>query len=154
MFLTRSQLAQWCVDNKEPFPKFWFPDNDKYPYDSTSDNLSEEMSAGGRYKLILLYDDTKKTNSESTTKQSSTSTVSNNAIKAAKAKHARTNALKDRFISFYLKEVNKHSSKTAAAKYFFDYLDEKEKLLFLSRDTATRTLLAALSKHGKQINSS
>lgn len=155
MFLTRSQLAQWCVDNKEPLPKFWFPDNDKYPYDSTSENLTEEMSAGGRYKLMLLYDDTKKTDSESTAKQSSATTVSSNAIKAAKAKHARTNAIKDRFISFYQLEGSKHSSKTVAAKYFFDSLDkQKEQLLFNSCETATRALLEALREYEKQVKSS
>lgn len=31
MFLSRSQLAKWCIDNKESLPKFWFPDNDSHP---------------------------------------------------------------------------------------------------------------------------
>jgi len=147
MFLTRSQLAKWCIDNKEPLPKFWFPDNEKHPFDLTSDNLIEEMSAGGRYKLTLLYDDTKKADSKLPAEQSCTTTVSNNAIKAANAKHAPTNAIKDRFISFYLAENSKHNNKTTAAKHFFDSLDKKEQLLFNSCDTATRTLLKALRKH-------
>ena len=155
MFLTRSQLAKWCIDHKEPLPKFWFSDIEKFPFDLTDDNLNEEMSADGRYKLMLLYDDTKKTNSESSAKQSNTATISSNAIKAAKAKHARTNAIKDKFISFYQLEGSKHSSKTAAAKYFFDSLDkQKEQLLFNSYETAKRALLEALREYEKQVKSS
>ena len=153
IFLTRSQLAQWCIDHNEPLPKFWYPDNDKYPYDPTNENLIEEMSAGGRYKLMLLYDDTKESDSKESTKQSCTTTVSSNAIKAANAKHAGTNAIKNRFISFYLAESSKYPSKKASAEYFFNSLDKREQLGFNTCETATRTFLNALRKHEKQAKS-
>lgn len=151
MFLTRSQLAQWCIDNREPLPKFWFPDNEKHPYDLTSDNLNEEMSAGGRYKLMLLYDDAKKTDSKSSTEQSCTTTVSKNATKAAKIKHAPVNDIKKKFINFYQAGSVEYPNKTAAAIHFFDSLNKNEKFLFNSCSTATRTLLKALREHEKQI---
>lgn len=153
MFLSRSQLAKWCIDNKEPLPKFWFSDDDKHPYDISDDNLLEEMSASGRYKVMLLYDDAKKTDSVSVAKQSNTATVSSNAIKAAKAKHARTNVIKERFINFYLTEGSRYSSKTATANHFFGSMNKRERLLFNSRETATRAFLDALRKHEKQVKS-
>ncbi|SEP79914.1 hypothetical protein [Nitrosomonas ureae] len=115
MFLTRNSLARWCFENNEPLPKFWFPDNDKYPYDLDDD---EEIEDSGRYKFLVVYDETKKVDSELEVKRSTPITVTNNAAKAAKAKHAPTNAVKDRFISFYMEEGIKHPSKIAAAKHF------------------------------------
>ncbi len=58
MHVSRSQLARLCVSHNQPLPEFWFPDNEKYPYDATGD-LADETTVGGRFKLILLYDDTK-----------------------------------------------------------------------------------------------
>lgn len=127
MFLTRNALARWCIENNEPLPKFWFPDNDRYPYDL---NDNEEIEDSGRYKFLVVHDETKTADSELEVKRSTPITVNNNAIKAAKAKHAPTNAIKDSFISFYLAEGIKHPSKIAAAKYFFESLDQRQQLLF------------------------
>lgn len=152
MFLTRNALARWCIENNEPLPKFWFPDNNKYPYDLDDD---EEIENSERYKFLVVYDGTKKADSELEVKQPTPITVNNNATKAAKAKHAPTNAIKDKFISFYQIEGNKYPSKTAAAKHFFNSLDkQKEQLLFNTCETAKRALLEALREYEKQIKSS
>lgn len=151
MLLTRNALARWCIENNEPLPKFWFPDNDKYPYDLNYNDIEDT----GRYKFLLIHDGTKNVGSASEVEKSTPLTVNNNAIKAAKAKHAPTNAIKGRFISFYQIEGNKYPSKTALAKHFFDSLNkQKEQLLFNSCETATRVLLEALREHEKQIKSS
>jgi len=57
--ISRSQLARLCLQHNEPLPDFWFPDNDKFPYDLTGD-LNDEVTAEGLYKLILIYDDSEK----------------------------------------------------------------------------------------------
>lgn len=150
MFVSRSQLARWCVKHNEPLPKFWFPDNDKYPYDADGD-ISDEITVNGRYKVMLLYDDTAKSSGEPSQEQPIVATVNENAVRAANAKHARRNAIKARFIGFYQTEGTNYPSKAASAGHFFDTLDEKqEKLLFDSKDTAIRTLLDALRAHLKQ----
>lgn len=154
MFLTRSQLARWCVEHNEPLPKFWFPDNEKFPYDATGD-LADEITVGGRYKVMMLYDDTVKPSSEASQDQPIVATVNENAVKAANAKHASRNAIKSRFISFYQSEGSNHPSKTASAEHFYDSLDDKqEKLLFENKDAAIRTLLDALRAHLKEANPS
>lgn len=150
MFISRSQLARLCVTHNEPLPKFWFPDNEKYPYDKNSD-LADEVSVGGRYKLILLYDDTEKPVGETVNEQPIVATVNQNALKAAQASHAAMNDIKKRFISFFEDEGNTSHSKKAAAGNFFDNLDEyEEQLLFAHRDAAIRTLLDALRSHKKK----
>jgi hypothetical protein len=83
-------------------------------------------------------------------KQAVVVSVSSNAVKAANAKHAATNAIKSRFISFYQEKGAHHLSKTAAARYFFDSLVGKEQFLFNSRETATRAFLDALRNHEKK----
>lgn len=144
MFISRSQLAHWCLDHKEPMPQFWFPDNERYPYESR-EQLQDEISVNGRYKLVLLYDHTEKPSSESQTKSNSgAATVSENAVKAASAKHAVTNAIKARFIEYYLAHQTEFISKTEAARSFFDLLNNKEQLRFTNRETAVRTLTDAL----------
>lgn len=154
MFITRSQLARWCISKNEPLPKFWFPDNDKFPYNADGD-ISDEITSNGRYKVQLLYDDRKKpSSSESPQEQPIVATVNENAARAANAKHARMNTIKARFISFYQSEGSNHPSKTASAEHFFESLDEKEKLQFDSKDTAIRTLLDALRTHLKAANPS
>ena len=152
MFLSRSQLARWCISKNEPLPKFWFPDNDKFPYDADSD-LSDELTAGGRYKIQLLYDDrVKPPSSGLPIERAIVATVSENAVKAAQASHAQTNAVKDRFIRFFNDEGQNHPSKKAAADQFFDTLSNTgEQYLFTSKDTAVRTLLDALRAYQKQI---
>lgn len=82
MLITRNTLACWCIENNEPLPKFWFPDNDKYTYDLEN----QEMEDADRYEFLLVYDGVKKTNSESEVKQPVSLSVSSNAIKAAKVK--------------------------------------------------------------------
>ncbi len=149
MLMTRNELARWCIDNNEPLPKFWFPDNEKYPYDLDDD----EMGNSERYEFLLIHDGTKKTVPEFVIKPKVIPTVSSNAAKAANAKHARTNAIKDRFISFYLEESGKYPSKKAIAEYFFNSLDKREQLSFNTCETATRTFLDALRKHKKQTKS-
>jgi hypothetical protein len=57
LLMTRNQLARWCIENNEPLPKFWFPDNDKYPYD-LEDNEIEDFE---RYVYLLVFDGIKKT---------------------------------------------------------------------------------------------
>lgn len=154
MFISRSQLARLCVQHKEPLPKFWFPDNEKYPHDTTSD-LADEISVGGRYQLVLIYDDTVKPLGEPENKQPIVATVNSNAVKAAHAKHARMNAIKAKFIDFYQAEGRHFSNRTDAAKQFFDALDERqEKLLFEHRDAAINTLLGGLRTHLRQAKSS
>jgi hypothetical protein len=82
-------------------------------------------------------------------------TVTNNASKAANVKHARINAIKEKFISFYQAESMQFRTIKAAAGHFFDLLDEKqEQLMFTSRDTAIRTLQDALRDFRKSSNSS
>lgn len=149
MHVARSQLARLCISNNQPLPEFWFPDNEKYPYAATGD-ISEETTVGGRYKLILLYDDTEEPSGKLENEQQVAATVSNNAVKAAQASHAATNAIKDRFICFYIDEGQDHPSRTAAAAHFFDSLhDLKEKTLFAHKEAAVRTLLDALRAHQK-----
>ncbi|WP_146159115.1 hypothetical protein [Nitrosomonas aestuarii] len=126
-------------------PEFWFPDNDRYPYD-LDDNEIEHTE---RYEYLLVYDGTKKASFEPI-KQAIIVSVASNATKAANAKHAATNAINNKFITFYQEKGAQHSSKAAAARHFFDSLVEKEQLQFNSRDTATRTFLGALRKHTKK----
>lgn len=151
MFITRSQLARWCMSKNEPLPEFWFPDNDKFPYNAEGD-LTDEITANGRYRVQLLYDDRKKpANNEAPQEQSIVATVNENAVKAAKASHAATNAIKDRFIQFFSEDGNEYPSKKAAAEYFFGTLaDSREQYLFASKDAAIRTLLDALRFHQKK----
>lgn len=151
MYISRSQLARWCIGKNEPLPQFWFPDNDKFPYNAEGD-LTDEITANGRYKVQLLYDDRKKpANSEVSQEQPIVATVNENAVKAAQASHAATNAIKGRFILFFGKEGQNCPSKKAAAEYFFDtLLKTQEQLLFTSKDTAVRTLLDALRSHKKK----
>lgn len=146
MFVSRSQLARWCVKHNEPLPKFWFPDNDKYPYDAEGD-ISDEITVNGRYKVMLLYDDTAKSSGEPSQDQPIVATVNSNAMKAAQAKHAPMNDVKSRFISFYLAEGAQFPNRAESARHFFDSLDQKDSYLFTSKETATRTLLSALREH-------
>lgn len=146
MFITRSQLAHWCIEHKEPMPKFWFPDNEKFPYE-TKDQLTDEITVGGRYKLVLLYDYSDKP--ELVSEQlinSGAATVNENAIKAANAKHASTNALKSDFYKFYLSNTDHYASKADSARNFFKSLSFKEQLLFTNEETATRTFTDGLRK--------
>lgn len=150
MFITRSQLARWCISKNEPLPKFWFPDNDKFPYNADGD-LTDEITANGRYKVHILYDDRpKQTSSEALKEQPISTTVSENAVKAAQASHAATNTIKANFIHFFSVEGQNCPSKNAAAEYFFNTLKTQEQLLFASKDAAVRTLLAALRSHKKK----
>lgn len=151
MFITRSQLARWCISKNEPLPEFWFPDNDKFPYKAEGD-LTDEITANGRYKVQLLYDDRKKpADSEAPQEQPIVATVNENAVKAAQASHAATNAIKYRFIQFFSEDGNEYPSKKAAAEYFFDTLPSAGgKYSFASKDAAIRTLLDALRSHQKK----
>lgn len=145
MTISRSQLARWCLSKNELLPKFRFPDNDKFPYNAEGD-LTDEITANGRYKVQLLYDDrAKPSSSEESQEQPIAATVNENASKAGQASHAPTNAIKDRFIHFFSEEGKNCPSKKAAAEYFYDTLHEtQEKLLFANRIAAVRTLLDAL----------
>lgn len=147
LFLSRSQLGRWCIDHKEPLPVFWFPDNDKYPF-SESGDLSHEITANGRFKVQLLYDDTMSSAMAADQVQGTiepvTATVNQNAVKAARAKHAPTNAIKERFVQFFLENGAGYQSKIAAAEYFFEQLGKKEQLLFSGKGPAVRTLLDRL----------
>lgn len=150
MFITRSQLAHWCIEHKESMPKFWFPDNEKFPYQSATD-LQDEITVGGRYKLVLLYDYSEKPDKVSEQLQNGiAATVNENAVKAANVKHAATNQLKSRFVDFYLSRSGEFKSKTESARRFFQDLEPKEKLLFASIDSAVRTFTEALRE---QLNS-
>lgn len=146
MLLSRNDLARWCIDNKEPLPEFWFPDNDKYPYDLGDDEIEDTE----RYEYLLVYDGARRASLKPATKQAVVVSVVSNATKAANAKHAATNAINSKFITFYQEKGTQHPSKAAAARHFFDSLVEKEQLQFNSRDTATRTFLGALRKHTKK----
>lgn len=150
MFITRSQLARWCISKNELLPEFWFPDNDKFPYNADGD-LTDEITANGRYKVQLLYDDRPKpASSEAPQEQPIATSVNENAVRAAKASHAAMNAIKDRFIQFFGEVGQNYPSMKAAAKYFYDSLHEtQEKLLFANRDAAVRTLLEALRTQKK-----
>lgn len=151
MYISRSQLARLCVANNQPLPEFWFPDNEKFPYSAIGD-ISDETTVDGRYKLILIYDDTEPSTADTENEQVTAATVSSNAVKAAQASHAPTNAIKDRFIHFFFSEEGQNCpSKKAAAEYFYDTLHEtQEKLLFANREAAVRTLLDALRSHQKK----
>lgn len=151
MFVSRSQLARQCVAHKEPLPLFWFPDNEKYPYNKDGD-ISDEVSMDGRYNVILVYDDTPEQTNEPDTEAPVSTTVSENALKAAQASHAPMNEVKDRFIQFFNEDGQNFSSKKAAAESFYDTLHElQEKTLFVSREAAVRTLLHALRSHLKKV---
>lgn len=151
MFLSRNALARWCIENKEPLPKFWFPDDTRYPYDLEDDELIENSQ---RFEFLDVHDGTKKTDSVLEVKQSTPISINSNAVRAANAKHAQTNTIKSRFIIFHLSECKNYSSKKAVAEYFFATLDKREQLLFTSCETATRAFLDALRKHEKQVKSS
>jgi hypothetical protein len=143
MYLSRSQLGRWCMLHNESLPTFWFPDNEKYPFNETGD-ISDELTANGRYKIQLLYNDTATSIDDSNQEHLIVTSITENAVKAANAKHARTNRIKDNFIAFYKLERKNHPSKKATAECFFNSLDEKqEKLLFSSKETAIRTFLDA-----------
>lgn len=149
MFITRSQLAHWCIEHKEPFPEFWFPDNKKFPYES-GDNLQDEITVGGSYKLVLLYDYSDKTGKELQPQNNSgIVTVSENAVKAATAKHASMNAVKANFIDFYMSNQLQFSCKAESSRKFFNTLPTKEQLLFASKESAVRTFTDALREYLK-----
>lgn len=79
--ISRSQLARLCLQHNEPLPEFWFPGNESFPYDLTSD-LTNEVTVEGRYKLILIYDDTvsPSNNNDSNSTQSISTTISHKEI--------------------------------------------------------------------------
>lgn len=113
------------------------------------DELPEVLRYLEEHNLESLI--TEKSADESVNEQPIVATVSSNAVKAANAKHARRNTIKEKFIHFYQTEGNNLPSKIAAAKQFFESLDEKqEKLQFDSKDAAIRTLLDALRAHQKK----
>lgn len=151
MFLSRSQLGRWCIRHNEPFPKFWFPDNQKYPFKAEG-NILDEITGNGRYKVALLYDDTDQGSATPAhLEESVVTTVNENALKAAQASHAATNEVKERFILFYREGGDSFPSKKAAAEYFFDkQLSKREQLLFARRDSAVRTFLDRLRIDSKQ----
>ncbi len=152
MYLTRSQLGRWCVKNKEPLPEFWFPDNEKFPFKETGD-ITDEITVNGLYRVQLLYDDTAATADDAAQEQPVVTSVNENAVKAANAKHASTNKIKERFIAFYQAGGEAHPSRKAAAESFFDNLDMRtEQLLFASKEAATRTLLDGLRDHLNKVN--
>jgi hypothetical protein len=146
MFITRSQLAHWCIEHKEPMPSFWFPDNNKYPYEANN-NLQDEITVSGRYKLVLLYDYSDKPTKSEIQSSSGVATVNENAIKAANIKHASINSIKARYVDYYLSHPDQFASKTDAARKFFKTLQPKEQLLFASEESATRTFTTALRHH-------
>ena len=143
----KQREAQWCLKTKEPFPAFWFPDNEKYPFKETGD-MSDEITSNGRFKVQLLYDDTTTATDTAGQGQSVIASVNENAARAANAKHASTNSIKERFIAFYQADGSNYPSKKAAAESYFDGLDMRTgKLLFASKKTATHTLLDGLRAH-------
>jgi hypothetical protein len=150
MFITRSQLARWCISKNEPLPKFWFPDNDKFPYIAEGD-LTDEITANGRYKVQLLYDDRKKpSNNEAPQEQPIVATVNENASKAAHAKNAPVNAIKERFVHFHQAQESKFPSMTASARSFYFQLSTEDKQRFSNKEAAIRTLRSALSQLPKE----
>lgn len=150
IIISRSQLARLCDTHNEALPAFWFPDK-KYSFDTATDEASKEITADGRYQLVLIYDDTDKTSENPDSEQPIVATVNDNAVKAAQASHAATNEIKHRFIAFYKAKGTGYSSMKAAAGHFFDSLpDPKEKLLFASRKAAIDTLLRGLREHQKK----
>ena len=71
--------------------------------------------------------------------------VSENAVRAAQASHASTNALKARFLEYFEASGKNHPTKKAAAEHFFDErLDQKERLQFANKESAMRAFLEAL----------
>lgn len=139
MFISRSYLARMCIQHNEPLPLFWYPDNEKYPFKLEGD-ISDETTEDGRFKLVTVYDDRKPTEAQSEG-NAETVTVSSNAVKAAQAKHAAANKIKDRFNNFFDREGHKFSSRKAAASHFFDSLpDPKEQYLFTGKKAAVDTL--------------
>jgi len=93
MFITRSQLARWCVSKNEPLPKFWFPDNDKFPYNAEGD-LTDEITANGSYKVQVLYDDRPKSANNGVPQvQTIAALVNENTVQAD---HDITNSIKDK----------------------------------------------------------
>jgi len=150
MYISRSQLARWCINSNEPLPKFWYPDNDKFPYDADSD-LIDEITEGGRYKVQLLYDDRPKpSNNKAPQQQPIAATVSENAVKAAKAKNAPINAVKKLFIDFHMAQGSSAPNMTASARRFYFNLSEEQKQLFDNKEAAIRTLREALSRNQKE----
>lgn len=149
MHIARSQLARYCIQYNQPLPEFWFPDNEKYPYSETGD-ISDEITVNGRYKLILLLDNTEPQSTETENEQTPDATVSSNAEKAAHVRHAKTNEISRRFVSFYEEQGSNYSSREKAAIDFYNSLDEaQEKALYKNGAAAVETLLRGLRKHKK-----
>jgi hypothetical protein len=131
-------------------PIFWFPDNEKFPFDVDGD-LTDEITAGGRYKVQQLYDDrVKPSGSELVQAQQVVVTVNENAIKAGNAKNAPMNAIKNQFISFHQTQGGNYPDMTASARRFYFNLNETNKQLFAGKEAAIRTLRTALSNHIKE----
>lgn len=125
------------------------------PISKEVNELPEVLKYIEEHKLESLIDSFKPTSTSPslTDEQAITVTVTSNASKAANAKHAQRNAIKQRFIEFYQSNSNNFTSKKAAALHFFDSLDKKqEQLLFDHRDAAIRTLLDALRDFLKSKN--
>ncbi len=151
--ISRSQLARLCDKHSEELPVFWFPDK-KYSFDTATDEESKEITANGRYQLVLIYDDTDKTLETTGSEQPIVATVNGNALKAAQASHAATNKIKCRFIEYYEAKGTNYSCREAAAGHFFDSLpDPQDKFHFASRKAAIATLLRGLRNHLKKTKS-
>ena len=77
--------------------------------------------------------------------ETAVASVSENAVRAAQASHASTNALKARFLEYFEASGKNHPTKKAAAEHFFDErLDQKERLQFANKESAMRAFLEAL----------
>lgn len=154
MFITRSQLARWCMSKNEPLPKFWYPDNDKFPYIAEGD-LTDETTSSGRYKVQLLYDDRQKpSNNDAPQEQPIAATVNKNAVKAANAKNAPMNAIKELFINFHQSQGSSAPKMAVSARRFYFNLSAEQNQLFKHKEAAIRTLTSALSNHLKEIKQS
>lgn len=148
MHIARSHLARLCVQHGEPLPEFWFPDNEKYPYKATGD-ISDETTVGGRYKLAMIYDDTKQLSGDHSNEQPIATTVSTNAVKAAQARHAKTNEILNLFLTFHDANGSKYGSREKVAIDFYTSLSDNQKSLYKNGAAAVQTLLSGLRKHLK-----
>lgn len=154
MYISRIQLARWCINNNEPLPEFWFPDKDKFSYNGDGE-LNDEITDGGRYKVQLLYDDRPKpSNSEAPQAQPVAVTVDENAVKAANAKNAPINAIKELFINFHQSQGNNAPKMAVSARRFYFNLSAEQKQLFKHKEGAIRTLTSALSNRLNEIKRS
>ncbi len=149
--LWRSESQQSKEEDELPEVLLYIEEHqlENFKFDISNDSEAGSLPAEDLPPLVFASDrplDTSLAQHE----QFVVTSVVENAVKAAQASHAATNAIKDRFIRYYQEEGQGHPNKKAAAAHFYQSLLEKrERLQFAHEDAAIRTLLAGLRNYEK-----